>query len=235
MLGLLDSGKAATDKDILRLLADIVDRMRAFGANVIYEKGSSVAPEFGQSYTEVLNAVWRAVHAVSREEMAQAALIAKMSSSASRAEKGKILQKNRIDILALGAQIAGRLVIVSQAARQAAEHSGITNYSQVDAGYHSVGLDEAISMLSTALFAVKEGLVEVRVVESVTRSLDGLLELKEGGPTLPRFSSSGVLDSLIVLQNAVQIEKTKSKFLKESGNDSTGSSSRGGGSSSQEE
>jgi hypothetical protein len=224
MLSLLDGGTPPTEKDVLRLLGDIVDRMRAFGANVIYEKGSSAAPEFGQTYTEVLNAVWRAVHAVSREEMATAAASAKLSSSAMRVEKGRILQRHRIDILALGAQIAGRLVIVSQAARQAAEHSGVANYSQVDAGYHSVGLDETISMLSTALFAVKEGLVEVRVVESVTRSLDGLLELKEGGPTLPRFSSSGVLDSLIVLQNAVQTEKTKSKFSKnELGSDSSNS------------
>lgn len=194
----LEAGWEATAPEVIDQVVDMTDRMRALGSNIVASSSKSVStsfPELGNTYSEVLNTIWRAVHAVCRDDMASVRAIEGTQVSVGTA--GKDLHQARADALALGAQIAGRLVQVSHRA-EATEGSE---------GTHVIPVADAISMLSTVCYAARPAM-EVRVLESMCRALDATLELK-GGVCLPTMSSTGVIQSLTLILTTIQTELTK--------------------------
>jgi len=192
----LEAGWEATAPEVIDQVVDMTDRMRALGSNVVVSTSATATfPELGSTYSEVLNTIWRAVHAVCRDDMASRRATSDAEVSVGTA--GKDLHQARADALALGAQIAGRLVQVSHRA-EATEGAE---------GTHVIPVTDAISMLSTVCYAARPAM-EVRVLESMCRALDMMLDMK-GGVCLPTMSSTGVIQSLTMILTTIQTELTK--------------------------
>lgn len=209
----LEAGWEGTAPEVIDLVTELTDRMRSLGSCVVVASSSAsfAAPELGAPYSEVLNTIWRAVHAVCRDEMKSRRAGAD-AEGVSVGSAGKDLHQARADTLALGAQIAGRLVTVST----------IAEASEGAEGEHVVPVPDAVAMLATVCFAARPAM-EVRVIESMCRALEITLDHK-GAVCLKECSGTGVTQSLSVILTAVRNELSKAKSAGAGGAAGLGSS-----------
>jgi len=193
----LESGYSCESPEVIDMVASMSDLMKSLASQIVVSSGR--IPELGSSYADVLATCWRAVAVVCRPDVSSV----RSTPSAPQptgAASGKDMQQSRADVLAVGAQIAGRLEAASQVAA-ASEGAG---------GPHAVPLSDLVNVLYTIL-ATGHSVVEVRVVESLGRAAEQVVEhMGEGG--VHALCTGKVVAGLVSLLQVVHSEVAKARL-----------------------
>lgn len=189
----VEAGWEVDDPQVIDLVAGMADCMRALGSNIVSTASASkmlALPDLGDSYKEVLMTIWRAMHAVCMDQMS----VAQPGDPSGKrgALSGKGLYAARADVLALGAQITGRLTQVGSAAL----------LSEGPEGPHAVSGEDAVNVLATVLYAARE-VVELRLVEAACRALDICLG-QYSATCVAQCSSTGIIASMTILHEKLE-------------------------------
>jgi hypothetical protein len=205
----LEAGWESSSPEVIDLVAGMGDQMRALGSNIVSVVAGpdlSTLPDLGDSYKEVLMTVWRAVHAVVRDDMSSSRPEAGKPLPPVGNVSGKDLHTTRADVLALGAQITGRLAQVGAAA--VAEEGAD--------GAHAIVGEDVVNVLATVLYAAAADMLELRLVEAGCRALDYALTLY-GGEAVVHSSGSGVITSLVSCAEKLEAAMTAAKAAEAAG------------------
>lgn len=221
----IDAGWKSNSPEVLNLITEMSDKMRSFGTHMVIpgqiasaiSDGSIVTnpgvlnsisleqlPDLGENYHAVLMTLWRAVDAVTGDRMTDSF---DHSSAHNTGAAGKTLPEARADVLALGAQLAGRLASFGMIGKLKGDESGRYIIQPVD----------AVSVLATVAYTATHQVTSPRVIEALCRTAENLLDLS-GQEGISAMHSTGVTSSLSELLKKLQLEKQRGLTLAATGN-----------------